>query len=46
MIDMAISQMEASSDQVDSWVKIDDVADAIRGSHRLPYSIIHDHLHF
>jgi hypothetical protein len=46
MIDMAMSQVKASSDEVDRWVKIDGVADAIRGSHKLAYSIIHDHLHF
>jgi hypothetical protein len=34
------------SDLVDRQVKIDDVADAVRGSHRLAYSIIHDHFHF
>ena len=30
-----------SSDQVDKQVKVDDVADAVRGSHRLVYNIIH-----
>jgi hypothetical protein len=35
-----------SSDQVDREVKIDDVADAVRGSHRLAYSIIRDNFHF
>lgn len=35
-----------SSDQVDKQVKVDDVADAVRGSHRLAYSIIHDHFCF
>jgi hypothetical protein len=34
-----------SSNQVDRQVKIDDVADAVRGLHRLAYSIIHDHFH-
>ena len=34
-----------SSDQVDRQVKIDGVADAVRGSHKLAYSIIHDHFH-
>jgi len=35
-----------SSDQVDRQVKIDDVADAVRGSHKLAYSIIRDNFHF
>jgi len=45
VIDMSHAPV-GSSDQVDRQVEIDDVADAVRGSHKLAYSIIHDNFHF
>lgn len=45
VIDMSHEPV-GSSDQVDRQVKIDDVADAVRGSHKLAYSIIRDNFHF
>jgi hypothetical protein len=45
MIDMSHEPV-GSSDQVDRQVKIDNVAEAVRGSHKLAYSIIHDNFHF